>query len=128
MSTDGIKFHHGDCQVFRATKERIWDPSVIQIDETTYRMYFFAPEDRGLHTVGNNQIYSAISTEGLHWYQEDGIRFEHEGILDPDVIKISNKWYMYTWYSDINNENIPKLVITQSDDSFIFSKISEQQI
>ena len=58
------------------------DAEVIQINETQYRLYYCVEPE-----VENAQeMHSAISTDGLTWTIEDGIRMTQTTF--PDVIKL----------------------------------------
>ena len=60
------------------------------------RLYYFdiAPM-KNPSAKGKNRIYSAVSTDGLNFTQEDGVRFENDDIFDPDVIKVGDTWRLY---------------------------------
>ncbi|MCX8103333.1 MAG: hypothetical protein N3E42_02675 [Candidatus Bipolaricaulota bacterium] len=72
------------------------DPDVIELPDGRLRMYFYdITQDRGEHP-----IYSAISSDGLHYTLEPGVRFRLARIFDPDVIRLKDGRYrMY-----LNNE------------------------
>ncbi|MEM0467388.1 MAG: hypothetical protein QXX20_07345 [Candidatus Thermoplasmatota archaeon] len=76
------------------------DPAPLLLDDGRIRLYYFdINEGRSSHSPpGTNKIYSAISTDGRHFIQEDGIRFEKEAIFDPDVVCVGNTWYLYVGY------------------------------
>jgi hypothetical protein len=62
-------------------------------------MYFFGPELSGLRDPasheGPHKIYSAVSSDSIHFTVEPGIRFEASGITDPEVIFAQNQWFMF---------------------------------
>lgn len=75
------------------------DPSVLQLEDGRLRMYFFGAElnalgDPASHE-GPHKIYSAVSDDGLHFITEPGIRFEAQGITDPEVIFTGKEWLMF---------------------------------
>jgi arylsulfatase A-like enzyme/dienelactone hydrolase len=86
------------------------DPDVIELPDGRLRMYFYdITQDRGEHP-----IYSAISSDGLHYDLEPGIRFTLERIFDPDVIKLKDGRYrMY-----LNNEG--RIISATSADGLSF--------
>lgn len=96
------------------------DPEVVLLPDGRTRLYFVEfPKEQGLPTaspsakVAKNMIKSAISTDGVNFAVESGNRFEYEGITDPDVVKIGNKWFMYVSVGS-------KLLATSSPDGSNF--------
>jgi hypothetical protein len=73
------------------------DPAPFLLDNESIRLYYFDINEQRIspNPEATNKIYSAISTDGIHFAQEDGVRFERKGIFDPDVIKVNNTWRMY---------------------------------
>jgi len=44
-----------------------------------------------------HKIYSAVSSDGVNFTEEEGVRFEREAITDPDVFPVStSEWIMFT--------------------------------
>lgn len=67
------------------------DSDVVELSDGTYRIYYgIEPE-----VPGNNlEIYSAISSDGKSWRQEEGARRTQS--VFPDVVKLPDgKWRMY---------------------------------
>ncbi|MDZ7798414.1 MAG: hypothetical protein U5L76_02220 [Patescibacteria group bacterium] len=75
------------------------DPSPVVLDDGRIRLYYLDMfSARGPEAIGTgykNKIYSAISDDGINFTQEEGVRFEYEGVFDPSVIKVGNSFYMY---------------------------------
>ena len=73
------------------------DPAPFLLEDGGIRLYYFdINEERISHDPsGTNKIYSAISTDGIHFEQDDGVRFSKKGIFDPDVIEVNEVWRMY---------------------------------
>lgn len=74
------------------------DPDVIELPDGRLRMYFYniagAP--------GQNTIYSAVSSDGVHYEVEEGSRLTADGIFDPNVIRLPDGRYrMYLNRQDI---------------------------
>lgn len=67
------------------------DAEVVQINASTYRMYYSVEPE----VPGNNlEIYSSISSDGANWQKEDGIRKTMATF--PDIIKLPDgSWRMY---------------------------------
>ncbi len=77
------------------------DPSLVQLDDGTLRMYFFGSENVGAGAggpaaqEGAHVIYSAVSSDGVNWEVEEGERIALEDITDPEVIQLDDTWIMY---------------------------------
>lgn len=95
------------------------DPDPFLLPDGRIRLYYFdINADRIKMQTGGpriNKIYSAISTDGVNFKQENGVRFEHEMIFDPDVIKVENTWRMYAG-TDKN-----KVISATSSDGLTFT-------
>ena len=122
VSQDGVNFSAGNCRIYGFTEEKAWDPYVVKLDDGFYRMYFFAPD----FELFSNRIMSAISKDGINWLQEEGIRFEKQGIFDPVVIKMGNMWRMYVWYRD--EPSASTIVSAASQDGLNFIKEKEFKV
>lgn len=73
------------------------DPSIVQLEDGTLRLYFFGSEitsgDPAKHP-GKHKVYSAKSSNGVNFIIE-GVSFEDEKLTDPEVIYFQNKYFMY---------------------------------
>lgn len=76
------------------------DPEAVMSDNGQLRLYYVVfpgkptpGQPPGTDTI--NKVYSALSSDGINFTQEEGIRFEYAQITDPDVIKIGSTWFMY---------------------------------
>jgi hypothetical protein len=105
ISTDGLNFIVEDGQ--RLTylgsgyeSEGIIRPKVILLGNDTYRMYYSA--------IGNdvNRVMSAISSDGLNWVREQGIRIDPQNfcpantrVMDPgdSYIDSNGVIHQYIW-------------------------------
>lgn len=67
------------------------DADVVDLGDGRYRMYYSVEPE----VAGNKlEVYSAISSDGVNWAKEDGIRKEFA--VTPSVVKLpDNKWRMY---------------------------------
>lgn len=86
------------------------DPDVMELPDGRLRMYFYnitgAP--------GQNTIYSAVSSDGIHYEVEEGARLTADGIVDPNVIRLpSGRYRMYLNHQDI--------ISASSDDGLTFT-------
>lgn len=89
-STDGVNWQKLGDAVFEGLGNRVpVDPTVVELPDGRLRMYFFdIAQFQGVHS-----IYSAISSDGIHFTVEEGTRFELENITDPDVILLPDGRY-----------------------------------
>lgn len=71
------------------------DPAPFVMDDGRIRLYYFDISKTRSEGTQNNSIYSAISTDGVNFTEESGVRFTYPDIYDPDVIKVGNIWRMY---------------------------------
>jgi predicted GH43/DUF377 family glycosyl hydrolase len=70
-------------------EEGVGDPTVIQLDDGSYRMYYSGKLGFGGPNTGEiNRIYSAISSDGLNW-QKEGLRVESVGTPDNGWASVS---------------------------------------
>lgn len=119
-SNDGKTFTDYDCRVYNFTKEKIWDPNVVDIGNGTYRMFFFSPELQP-NTPGQpkNRIFSAISKNGKDWLMEPGIRYEYVSITDPSIIQRKDGiWFMFVSHGNT-------IIQAESSDGLSFRKLQE---
>ena len=72
------------------------DPCVMQEADGTFKLYYLASNYRGDPANGPNphKINVATSTDGIH-YKETGTVFEYNGLVDPDVFRLKDRWFMY---------------------------------
>ena len=74
------------------------DPSVVQIEDGTLRLYYFGSEiTQGdpAKQEGKHKVYSAKSTDGINFTVEERVRWEDNRLTDPEVIYFNNNWFMY---------------------------------
>src|SRR3989344_4401118 len=90
------------------------DPEVVLLPDGTIRMFYVIfpnPNDQ----MSTNEVWSATSADGIHFVEEDGIRFKYERLTDPDVAKIGDTWFIYFAQG-------PQLVAASSSDGKTFTK------
>lgn len=89
------------------------DPAPFLLADGHIRLYYFDISQRGEmeNPLETNKIYSAISTDGVNFEPEEGIRYSEQNIFDPDVEKVSETWYLYV--GDLTNNQV--LVATATD-------------
>lgn len=78
------------------------DPSPFLLPDGRIRLYFpdFGPQRSG-NKGDQIQIRSAISSDGLQFTMEDGIRFERVGgQFDPSVVLVDGVYHMYVGTKD----------------------------
>ncbi len=73
------------------------DPDAFELPDGRLRMYFYDIADKSAH-----KIYSAVSSDGVNFALEPGIRFQADGIYDPNVVLLPDGRYrMYLNHTDI---------------------------
>lgn len=94
------------------------DPEVVLLKDGTLRLYYVRfsgpPQPNVVSTTSKNWVKSAVSSDGINFEEEDGVRFEYSQITDPDVVNVNGKWFMYLSQG-------PKLIATSSDDGLTFT-------
>lgn len=85
------------------------DLAPMVLDDGRIRLYYFDISKTMTEGLEKNTIYSAVSTDGINFTQEEGARFTHANIFDPDVIKVGNSWRLYA------GSDQTTLVATSSD-------------
>ena len=95
------------------------DPAPFLLDDGRIRLYYFDINEARTSNDPErlNKIYSAVSTDGLHFIQEDGVRFEHTNIFDPDVVCVEGVWRLYIGYPPMN-----QVLSAVSSDGLVFTK------
>ena len=98
---NGKTWKTGSAQVSKSRSGQAGaDPQAVMTDNGQLRLYYVvfpnkpAPgQPPGTDSV--NKVYSAVSSDGIHFTEEHGVRFEYAQITDPDIIKIGSTWFMY---------------------------------
>ncbi len=87
------------------------DPDVVELEDGRFRLYFYDITVQ----QGDHPIYSAISSDGINFAIEDGVRFKAQNIFDPDVVRLKDsKWRMF-----LNNDG--KIISATSSDGLNFT-------
>lgn len=74
-------------------------------ENSIIRLFYFIPPgsskteepkavDGATTTEPPHQIYSALSSDGINFRQESGVRFEWDAITDPDVFQLNDSQYV----------------------------------
>lgn len=74
---------------------RAVDPDIMEIAPHCYRLTFFGMAEHERFGQGAHRIYSAVSSDGLNFVLEEGVRVEGMNLHDPDIIKVGETWMMY---------------------------------
>ena len=116
-------------------------PSLIRLKDGRYRLYLQAREI-GLQGKGKGEgvdIISLISTDGIQWDAEQGIRIQHGSPTDVDFeagepgvyLGLDNRYYMaYTGrYMGVNkdgeSQKMHRVVFAVSDDGLNWAKLNQ---
>ena len=100
ISSDGLQWSEMQCcqGLSDAQTAFVRTPNVVPLDDGNWRMYF--AETTGASALGS-RIASAVSSDGLQWRRDEGIRLHPGGELDgqgvfcPEVVRIGDRWKMY---------------------------------
>jgi hypothetical protein len=98
------------------------DPSLVQLSDGRLRMYFYGSEfTQGdpAQSAGDHSFYSAVSSDGVNFTVEDGVRFAAEKITDPEVVQHNGRWIMYI-------SRGPETLIATSSDGLTFALEDEE--
>ena len=116
-------------------------PSLIRLKDGRYRLYLQAREIglQGKEQRGGIDIISLISTDGIQWDAEQGIRIQHGSPTDVDseagepgvYLGLDNRYYMaYTGrYMGVNkrgdSQKMHRVVFAVSDDGLNWAKLNQ---
>ncbi|MFA5030487.1 MAG: hypothetical protein WC495_02790 [Patescibacteria group bacterium] len=81
------------------------DPDPVLLEDGRIRLYYFDINESRVNPSNNRvpspqRIYSAVSSDGVNFTQENGVRFVRDGAFDPDVERDGNTWRMYVGTPD----------------------------
>ncbi|MCR4278092.1 MAG: exo-alpha-sialidase [Candidatus Berkelbacteria bacterium] len=93
------------------------DPAPFLMEDGTIRIYYFDINEGRSDTKSTNKIYSAISTDGTNFTQEEGVRFAKNDIFDPFVLKDGSIWRLYAGLAQGNS-----VVSATSTDGLTFTE------
>lgn len=118
-SDNGQTFEEKEIVQFEGLEGKVpVDPSPFLLKDGRIRLYYYDIEGSRTQLTGIHKIYSAISSDGLHFTQEDGVRFAKECILDPTVIQVGSTYHLYAGDPCENKE---KVVAALSSDGLNFT-------
>lgn len=87
------------------------DPDVMELPDGRLRMYFYDISQ----TQGEHPIYSAVSSDGIHFAPEPGVRLALENIFDPNVVQLPDGSYRMFL-------NMTDIISASSSDGLTFTK------
>ncbi len=130
ISDDGLNFQQEGLQLANYGDIVVRSSTVIRLDDGRYRMYYCEGKQQPTWPV---QVKSAISSDGLSWEIEPGIRIDGSkspfyGHIDgPDIVKLSDgSFRLYFWSGSPKQEKerTGGVYITDSVDGLNFSNIT----
>lgn len=86
----------------RQTDGQAVDPNPVLLDDGRIRLYYFGTFGPPKPNEPDHTINSAISSDGIHFTEEAGVRFAAPHITDPDVIKVEGGWKMFVSQGRLN--------------------------
>ena len=89
------------------------DPEVVLLRDGSLRLYYIVGPKPKPGVQVKNKVMSAISSDGINFEEEEGVRFEYTQITDPDVVNINGKYFMYL------SQDL-RLIAVSSDDGLNF--------
>lgn len=131
FSSDGLSFV-GETDIrISSTRENysVWGPTVIQLQNGTYRMFFTEGNSSAAH-VGSGAIYGASSEDGLNWTRDENVTLvaeeAYEGLTDagfqamhPFALPWQNDYLLF--YSSNKGS---KTYAAYSNDSYTWKKLN----
>jgi len=94
------------------------DPDPFLLPDGRIRLYYLDIATARPEQKTSGKIYSAISSDGINFAEEEGVRLEREqGLFDPDVTRIGDTWRMYTGAGEA-----PKVIYATSADGLTFTE------
>ncbi len=104
FSTDGGATWSKPAQIevsgFSETLMRPFDPTIVQLGDGRYRLYFTSNERAG---QGKPAIYSAIGSDAVHFAFEAGARFAPEGgTVDASIVAYQGTWHLFSHNQQAN--------------------------
>lgn len=116
-STDGRNFSaFQPITIPNTPAKMIGEPCPVIHTDGRIRLYYIDTEFGTLY-----EMYSAISTDGINFTHENGVRLlrNNQPLTQPDIIRIGNLWNAY--FTVPGTDNLPRLVRATSNDGISFS-------
>lgn len=99
VSTDGMNFERADgFRIDGLSALKAVDPSILRDDAGKFRLYYLGSDHRGdpAAAPGPHAIHLAMSDDGIR-FSERGVVFRREDLVDPDVFRFKDRWFMYVF-------------------------------
>ncbi len=95
------------------------DPSIVELEDGRLRLYYYDFPNRLISPgeLGEYEIHSAVSDDGLTFEYEQLVFVSETLITDPDVIEFDGAWYMYM----MSHERV-SMQVAISDDPLRFDE------
>lgn len=97
------------------------DPDAILLADGRIRLYYLAPRRRNESgELLPSEVRSALSTDGVHFVREPGVRHSGVGVMDPAVIqRADGTWKMYV--AVVDEKGQPSIASATSKDGLTFT-------
>lgn len=95
VSEDGLTFEKLGLEIRGMPAEKALDPSVLLLEDGLYVLYYFGCQ-RNPDEAGSHEVRRAVSDDGVH-FEDKGMAFSKEMLVDPDVFWWKGTWYMYVF-------------------------------
>lgn len=98
VSTNGVDFQRVPFKIEGLSVRKAVDPSIIKDSDGKYRLYYLASNGRGDpgSDPGLHAINLAQSDDGISFHEIKTV-FRYEHLVDPDVFRFKDKWFMYVF-------------------------------
>jgi len=73
------------------------DPNPVLLQDGRIRLFYLGNFITGgpMKKGGTHKIYSALSSDGINFVEEKGVRVTHIGITDPDAVRYKGGWKIF---------------------------------